>query len=159
MCQSPLSEANGFSRADLKNICFIAVGATASYILDNPKDFINVDKDTLNALRMACSVCEEAGLRYALVVPTRGKPFVGVIPTFNIPITASQKPYSDAPKADPSEVRDWYEEIALWYESLSIAPTMQELQAKWYQLTGMEIDEDGVRLLLEAMSTKRGTET
>lgn len=38
MGQSPLSGETGFSRPSLKNVCFIAMGQTSSYILNHPQD-------------------------------------------------------------------------------------------------------------------------
>jgi hypothetical protein len=162
MGQSPLCDATGFSRPELKSICFISLGGTASYILDNPKDFLSVQKPVLEALRLACQCCEEAKLRYALVVPTKGKPFVGVIPRFDIPESPQPQPI-DAVVSEPKIVDthtssgDWYKDIGNWYDSLKVSPTMAELQAKWLELTGKKIDEEGVKLLMEQMSTRRAT--
>lgn len=140
MGQSPLSGATGFSRPDLKNLCFIAVGQTSSYILDNPKDFINVKPEILELLQSTCELLDQAKVRYALVVPTRSNPFVALIPEFDIEgLEQKQAPQEG----------DWYEEVKRWANKLERKPTHQELKDEWLKLTGQELNEKGVQLLME----------
>ncbi|MCG6138797.1 MAG: hypothetical protein MET45_30100 [Nostoc sp. LLA-1] len=146
MGQSPLSGATGFSRPELKNVCFIAMGQTASYILDNPKDFINVKAEVLQVLQHTCELLDEAGTRYALVVPTRSNPFVALIPEFEI-AQMEQKPPQDTTKAEESV--DWYEAIKEWADILGRRPTPDELKQAWNKLTGQQLNDKGVSLLME----------
>lgn len=85
MGQSPLSGETGISRPQLKNLCFIAMGQTSSYILENPKNFLNhVSDEVLQVLKQACEMFEKEGLRYALIRPTRGNAYVAIIPEFDV---------------------------------------------------------------------------
>ncbi|RUR77042.1 hypothetical protein PCC6912_40010 [Chlorogloeopsis fritschii PCC 6912] len=133
MGQSPLCGATGFSRPDLKNVCFIAMGQTASYILDNPKDFINVKDEILQVFQQTCELLDKASVRYALVVPTRSNPFVAIIPTFDIG-SMEQK----------QDVGDAYMEIKQWLKSLERLPSDRELADTWKKLTGLELNEQGL---------------
>jgi hypothetical protein len=142
MGQSPLSGATGFSRPELKNLCFLALGQTSSYILDNPKDFLNVKEEILQVLRQVCELLDKAGARYALVVPTRSHPFVALIPQFDI-ATLEQKQDS-RPKVD-----DPVAAIATWIKQLDEPPTDQQLKDRWIEITGQQLNDKGVTLLRE----------
>jgi hypothetical protein len=144
MGQSPLSGATGFSRPDLKNLCFIAMGQTSSYILDNPKDFINAKPEVLEVLQFTCELLDEARVRYALVVPTRSNPFVALIPEFDIEGLEQRQDKRDSES-------DWYEKIKKWVSELELAPTSVEVKTKWQELTGRELNEKGVQMLMETL--------
>ncbi len=161
MGQSPLSGETGFSRPSLKNVCFIAMGQTSNYILDHPQDFVNVKKEILEILRQACEMLDQATVRYALVIPTRSHPFVALIPQFDIKGMEQKqdlKP-NDSQTADtlgsfknnlqPHRHIDWYEEIRTWANELGRRPQAQEIKQKWHELTGQQLNENGVTLLLE----------
>ncbi|MBD2518129.1 hypothetical protein H6G93_24755 [Nostoc sp. FACHB-973] len=151
MGQSPLSGETGFSRPSLKNVCFLALGQTSAYILEHPQDFVNVKKDVLEMLRQACELLDKAGVRYALVIPTRGNPFIALIPEFDIQGMEQKQHPLDESSADNSisvDV-DWYEEIKLWVQQLGRKPSSQEIKLKWQELTGQELNSKGVTLLLE----------
>ncbi len=158
MGQSPLSGETGFSRPSLKNVCFIAVGQTSSYILDHPQDFLNVKKEILEILRQACELLDKAGVRYALVIPTRSNPFVALIPEFDIKGLEQKqdsKPNADTVNSSKNNQQssqqqvDWYQEIRKWATELGRRPHFQEIKQKWHELTGQELNEKGVTLLLE----------
>jgi hypothetical protein len=154
MGQSPLSGETGFSRPSLKNVCFLALGQTSNYILEHPQDFINVKKEILEMLRSCCELLDKAGVRYALVIPTRGNPFVALIPEFDIKLTLQKtddqpQDLSQANVDDSTQRVDWYEEIKQWVEQLGRKPTYIEVKEKWQELTGQELNEKGVTLLLE----------
>lgn len=87
MGQSPLSTDTGFKKTSMQNLCFIALGNTATYILNekNVRSFVysSSDKD-IEALRKAADTLLEAEVRFALVVPTKGLPFIALIPEFDI---------------------------------------------------------------------------
>jgi hypothetical protein len=138
------------------------VGQTSSYILDHPQDFLNVKKEILEILRQACEMLDKAGVRYALVIPTRGNPFIALIPEFDIKGMEQKrdfKPNDFKPNDDtdnqqkqtspPQQDIDWYEEIRLWANELGRKPQFQEIKQKWYELTGQQLNERGVTLLLE----------
>ncbi|MCC5640273.1 ATP-binding protein [Nostoc sp. CHAB 5844] len=151
MGQSPLSGETGFSRPSLKNVCFLALGQTSAYILEHPQDFVNVKKDVLEMLRQACELLDKASVRYALVIPTRGNPFIALIPEFDIQGMEQKQQPLDESSADNSKGVDvdWYEEIKLWFQQLGRKPSYQEIKLKWQELTGQELSEKGVTLLLE----------
>ncbi|MBD2536283.1 hypothetical protein H6G97_46145, partial [Nostoc flagelliforme FACHB-838] len=44
---------------------------------------------------------------------------------------------------------DWYQEIRKWATELGRRPHFQEIKQKWQELTGQELNEKGVKLLLE----------
>ncbi|WP_193199736.1 hypothetical protein [Nostoc sp. MG11] len=147
MGQSPLSSETGFSRPSLKNVCFMATGQTSSYILEHPQDFVNVKKEILEVLRQTCELLEKAGVRYALVIPTRGNPFVALIPEFDI---QGMEQKQDKQSSDSTSAStDWYEEIKKWANELGRRPKYQELKQKYQELTGQVLNEKGITLLLE----------
>ncbi|YAF99441.1 MAG: hypothetical protein AB3A66_30300 (plasmid) [Nodularia sp. CChRGM 3473] len=147
MGQSPLSGETGFSRPSLKNVCFLALGQTSAYILEHPQDFLNVKKEILEMLRQACELLDKAGVRYALVIPTRGNPFVALIPEFDI--KGMEHKQDKQPQDSTSASIDWYEKIREWVNELGRRPKYQEIKLKWQELTGQELNEKGVTLLLE----------
>ncbi|MBD6621156.1 hypothetical protein FNW02_37030 [Komarekiella sp. 'clone 1'] len=156
MGQSPLSGETGFSRPSLKNVCFIATGQTSSYILEHPQDFVNVNKEILEMLRQACELLDKAGVRYALVIPTRGNPFVALIPEFDIKGMEQKQNKIDSgnttsTQSNPPQNIDWYEEIRKWATELGRKPQYQEIKQKWQELTGQELNEKGVTLLQELL--------
>lgn len=146
--QSPLSEATGFSRPNLKNLCFIAMGQLSSYILGKPTDFLNAKPEVIELLKSVCELLDESGLRYALVAPTRNNPYVAIIPTFDIEGMEQKYDSVDNHKQAPKDT-DWYESIRTWVSGLGRYPLTSEVQSKWRELTGKELSEQGVRLLLE----------
>lgn len=87
MGQSPLKGDTGFSGTSMSNTCFIAMGQTTGYILD-PKNrsnyFRNISPETLDMLSNACSLLESMEARYALIRPTKGNPYVALIPQFDV---------------------------------------------------------------------------
>lgn len=86
MGQSPLKSDTGFSGTAMDNTCFIAMSGSAEYIMD-PKNIgnylRNIPAELLEVLQRAIAVCSDAGLRYALVRPTLGLPYVGIVPKFD----------------------------------------------------------------------------
>jgi len=149
--QSPLSEATGFSRPNLKNLCFIALGQLSSYILSKPADFLNAKPEIIELLKQVCELLDEEGVRYALVVPTRGNPYIALIPTFDI--AGMEQKHQPQPQSKDKDI-DWYEEISLWVKELAHQPTPAELKVKWQELTGKELSDKGVQLLLEHLGGK-----
>jgi hypothetical protein len=166
MGQSPLSEATGFSRPNLKNICFMALGQMSSYILGKPTDFLNVKPEVIDIMKDVCELLDREGVRYALVVPTRSSPFVALIPKFDI-TALEEKQEARSPEVEPKAPEktrqgnpDWYEQLINWAREAEEVPTSQEVKRKWEQLTGQELNEKGVAFLLEKITNFRnGTET
>lgn len=85
MGQSPLTTENGFSRPTLGEFCFVCINkSTAKYILNNPKDFLDdPSEEILEFFSKTVDLLDSMGIRFALVRPTQGKPFIGIIPNFN----------------------------------------------------------------------------
>lgn len=153
IAQSPLSESTGFSRPNLKNLCFITLGQLSSYILGKSADFLNAKPEVIELLKQVCELLDKEGIRYALVVPTRGNPYIAIIPTFNI---EGMEQKQDKPP-EPNNTKwtgDWYEEIKLWADQLGRQPTVAELKAVWMQLVGKELNDNGVTLLMEHLGFK-----
>ncbi|MFN6501336.1 MAG: hypothetical protein RMX65_030685 [Nostoc sp. DedQUE01] len=85
------------------------------------------------------------------MIPTRGNPFIALIPEFDIQGMEQKQHPLDESSADNSigvDV-DWYEEIQLWVQQLGRKPSSQEIKLKWQELTGQELNAKGVTLLLE----------
>ena len=154
--QSPLSQATGFSRPNLKNLCFIALGQLSSYILSKPADFLNAKSEIIELLKEVCELLDEEGVRYALVVPTRGNPYIALIPTFDITGMEHKHEARDKGARGQGEApsSDWYEEINVWHSVLDRRPTSAELKVKWQELTGQQLSDKGVQLLLEHLGYK-----
>jgi hypothetical protein len=148
--QSPLSEATGFSRPNIKNLCFIALGQMSSYILGNPKDFVNVKPDVLEALNLVCELLNKDNRRYALVVPTKGNPYVALIPQFDIE-SLKQNNTTTPPQPQSSQENDWYRLIKEWSSKLNRRPSKEELRAQWENLTGIMLNDKGISHLMEML--------
>lgn len=155
MGQNPLSGATGFSRPEYKNVCFIALGQVSTYILDHPNDFLNVKKDVLEVLKNVCELFDSEGLRYALIVPTRGKPFVALIPEFDIEgmQVRDSSGEGDVP-VTPAE--DPVASISAWYHNLPTSPSDEDLIRKWYELTGVELNVEGLDEVRRYLQERRG---
>jgi hypothetical protein len=145
MGQNPLSGCTGFSRPSYKNICFIALGKVSSYILSNPSDFLNVKGDILDLLKEVCELLDKQSVRYALVIPTKGNPYIALIPQFNIDdLEQTEKP-QDTPQ--PKEDINPYHVIGSWIDKLGRNPTDSELVQAWQQVTGISLTADALMLL------------
>lgn len=144
MGQNPLSGCTGFSRPSYKNICFIALGKVSSYILSNPADFLNVKTDILDLLKEVCELLDKEGVRYALVIPTRGNPYIALIPVFNIDdLEQNQEP----PQPTTQDNVNPYQVIGTWIDGLGRNPTDHELTQAWQQVAGVSLTPDALKLL------------
>ena len=151
MGQNPLSTYTGFSRPSLKNMCFICLGKVSSYVLNNPTGFLNVKSEIIDLLKNTCELLDRANTRYALVVPTRGNPYVALIPQFDI----DSLEQNQESKPEPKDTTDWYEVLCKWIQELGREPTDNELKAVWRQITEQELNDDGVKLLREQINNKK----
>jgi hypothetical protein len=141
MGQNPLSGCTGFSRPSYKNICFIALGKVSSYILSNPSDFVNVKGEILDLLKEVCELLDKQNVRYALVIPTRGNPYIALIPQFDIDNLEQSQEKDTQQDINP------YQVIRTWINELGRIPTDSELVAAWKQVTGDELTSDALMLL------------
>lgn len=141
MGQNPLSGCTGFSRPSYKNICFIALGKVSSYILSNPSDFVNVKGEILDLLKEVCELLDKQNVRYALVIPTRGNPYIALIPQFDIDNLEQSQEKDTQQDINP------YQIIRTWINQLGRNPTDLELVAAWKQVTGDELTSDALMLL------------
>ncbi len=151
MGQNPLSGYTGFSRPSLKNICFICLGKVSGYVLSNPKDFLNVKPEVIELLKNVCELLDKEGVRYALVVPTRGNPYVALIPTFDID-ELEQESSSEPFQGEPKDTTNWYEVLVNWVQQLGRVPTDEELKTVWQEITNQELNAEGVKLLKENLN-------
>ena len=144
MGQNPLSGCTGFSRPSYKNICFIALGKVSSYILSNPSDFLNVKGEIIDLLKEVCELLDKQGVRYALVIPTRGNPYIALIPQFNIDdLEQSQEP----PQPTTQDNINPYQIIKDWIKQLGRNPTDSELIQAWKEVTGIALTSEALQLL------------
>lgn len=147
MGQNPLSGCTGFSRPSYKNICFIALGKVSSYILSNPADFLNVKTEIIDLLKEVCELLDKEGVRYALVIPTRGNPYIALIPQFDIDsLEQSQKPPHTSRPTTQDNINP-YQIIGDWIEQLDRNPTDSELIQAWKEVTGIALTSDALQLL------------
>lgn len=156
--QSPLSGDTGLSRPAYKSVCFIALGSTVSYIFEHPQDFLRVNQEAREMLEAAHELMVKDGQRCALVIPMRGNPYVALIPQFDIP---KKQPASvqDSPAQEQDiQLSDqWYQDLQFWAISMVREPTAQELAAKFQQLTGYELTDEGLgELLNEVRQWRKG---
>ena len=152
--QSPLSEATGFSRPNLKNICFMALGQMSAYILGRPTDFLNGKAEILEILKEVCELLDKEGVRYALIVPTRGNPYVALIPVFDIDGLEQKESQENIFSEDIeplSNTQDWYNILLNWIEEIGRNPTDEELKIQWRKITNQELNANGVKLLKERL--------
>lgn len=152
MGQNPLSGCTGFSRPSYKNICFIALGKVSSYILSNPSDFLNVKAEILDLLKEVCELLDKQGVRYALVIPTKGNPYIALIPVFNIDdLEQTEKPQDTQPTHQEPEAVNPYQIIKDWIGQLGRNPTDSELTQAWQQVKGETLTPDALKLLKNAL--------
>ena len=147
--QSPLSEATGFSRPNLKNICFMALGQMSSYILGKPTDFVNAKPELLDTLKQVCELLDKEGVRYALVVPTRGNPYVALIPVFDIDSMEQVSNETSETNENKSDTVSWLEIFQEWVQQLGRTPTDDEFKQQWRKIMNQELNDHGVKLLKE----------
>lgn len=147
MGQSPLSEATGFSRPNLKNICFMALGQMSSYILGKPTDFLNAKPELIELMKQVCELLDKQGARYALVVPTRGNPYVALIPQFDIEGMEVKNFDADNLHQDVTQDINPYQIIKDWIKQLGKNPTDSQLVEAWKKVTGIELTSDALQLL------------
>ena len=144
MGQNPLSGYTGFSRPALKNICFLALGKVSNYVLTKMPEILNVKSETIELLSNACELLDKEEVRYALVVPTRGNPYVALIPVFDIDgLEQSQNPEEPAQKDNVNP----YQIIGAWINELGKIPTDSELTQAWQQVAGVSLTPDALKLL------------
>lgn len=159
--QSPLSGDTGLSRPAYKSVCFIAMGSTANYIFDHPQDFLNVNKEATEVLHMAYELMVKDGQRCALVIPMRGNPYVALIPQFDIPqkqpISIPVNPPQDTQETEIQLSDEWYQELQFWAIARTTAPTPEDVAAKFHELTGYELVEEGIQgLFAEVQQWRKG---
>lgn len=160
MGQNPLSTYTGFSRPALKNICFLALGKVSNYVLTKMPELLNVKAEISDLFSQVCELLDKEQVRYALVVPTRGSPFIALIPVFDIDAMeqTSGDQSEDDHEAQPQEnTADYYQILTKWCkEVLNRQPTADELKAAWKHLTQQELNDKGVELLMAKL--KEGLE-
>lgn len=142
--QSPLSQDTGLSRPAYKSVCFIALGSTVDYIFEHPADFLRVNKETQEILNDAAEFMKNAGLRFALVIPMRGNPYIALIPQFDIEsmqvstevktITEDERTFKTFPQIEA--------EMMQWIQSIDTLPTPSQVKEKWESLSGRPLDTD-----------------
>ena len=154
--QSPLSGDTGLSRPAYKSVCFIAMGNTVDYIFDNPSDFLRVNKDVQEHLSEAVDYMKGAGLRYALVVPMMGTPYVALVPEFDIDaLQVSTTVKEVKPQAsDPNKpnLQDVEDQMMVWMQSVEEFPSAKDVKDKWESITGLRMDIE----TLKGMMVKLG---
>jgi hypothetical protein len=144
MGQNPLSGYTGFSRPALKNICFLALGKVSNYVLTKMPEILNVKSETIELLSNACELLDKEEVRYALVVPTRGNPYVALIPVFDIDgLEQSQ----ESQEVQPQEDINPYPVMRNWIAQLGRNPTDSELVQAWEEVTGNALTPDALQLL------------
>jgi hypothetical protein len=162
MGQNPLSTYTGFSRPALKNICFLALGKVSNYVLTKMPELLNVKAEISDLFSQVCELLDKEQVRYALVVPTRGSPFIALIPVFDIDAMeqTSGDQSEDEGEAQPQEnTADYYQILTQWCkEVLERQPTADELKAAWKHLTQQELNDKGVELLMAKLKEGMGDE-
>jgi len=167
MGQSPLSEDTGFNRPSLSNLCFICLGQTTDYILNNPKDFLkHMTEEEINLLKQFCKLFEDMGVRYALVRPMKGSAYVAIIPHFakkeneisplvveneDEKISELSSEIQDTPKNSTQESsnqggsnKEIYEALVEWClllkEEIGHFPSPSDIQSAYKEATGNDLD-------------------
>lgn len=184
MGQSPLSGDTGFSLPAMNNTCFIAMGETSSYILDpkNRSNYVrNISEEYLTVLQQTCELFQKEGLRYALIRPTRGNPFVAIIPEFNVESIGTQpqpqpqtvveveeteeaeeieagvsSPVPDQPVATPaSNIDQVYMRMKKWldmcYDKYGKYPHNEHIRQAWKDETGVILTDTALEYLISKL--------
>lgn len=170
MGQSPLSGDTGFSLPAMNNTCFIAMGETSSYILDpkNRSNYVrNLSDEYLNVLQQTCELFQKEGLRYCLVRPTRGNPFVAIIPEFDVEDISQRSPTMEETDSDDSEtpeiqdktpastIEDVYKRMKKWFEACyqqyGRYPENEHIREAWLQETGTKLSDPALEYLVSKL--------
>jgi hypothetical protein len=184
MGQSPLSGDTGFSLPAMNNTCFIAMGETSSYILDakNRSNYVrNISEEYLTVLQQTCELFQKEGLRYCLVRPTRGNPFVAIIPEFNVEAIVqklrseqSQQPQQPQQSQQPQEpeqpqepqqpqppasnIEEIYTKIKKWmdtcFEKYGRYPNSEHIRKAWEEETGVTLNDAALEYLISKLIDK-----
>lgn len=156
--QSPLSTDVGLTTMARDNMCLLVLGKSTSYVLDkrNIGNFIrNGDRDMVESLSQICNYLLERRERFALVIPTRGQPFVGLIPNLRSPQSSppsptppqESNPLHSTPESDIIiRIREWYHQCLS--EGLSDDDMREDIRKLWKQLTGELLTDDGLDYLM-----------
>ena len=132
----------------------MALGQMSAYILGRPTDFLNGKAEILEILKEVCELLDKEGVRYALIVPTRGNPYVALIPVFDIDGLEQKESQENIFSEDIeplSNTQDWYNILLNWIEEIGRNPTDEELKIQWRKITNQELNANGVKLLKERL--------
>ena len=87
MGQTPLAGDTGITLAMQNNLALIMLGNTVSYILEpkNRANYIrNVSEEILDTMLKTAELMQSSGIRYCLVRPTVGNPYLAIVPEFDV---------------------------------------------------------------------------
>lgn len=153
MGQSPLRGDIGISTSCRDNMCIIAMGGSCNYVLDpkNRANFIrNPDKNLIDSLTVISQSLIKQGKRFALVIPTRGHPFIGLIPNIKKEAVGYEKKQTE-PNHPPASNTDIIENIREWYtqcQSEGIEIDKEDIRTLWHKLTGELLTDVGLDYLI-----------
>ena len=162
MGQSPLRGDIGISNSCRDNMCIITMGNSCNYVLDpkNRANFIrNPDKRMIQSLTVISQSLTKQGVRFALVIPTRGQPYIGLIPDIRKEAVGTSKTSPDEPREEPREEppphpdsnTDILESIRLWYKQCQnegLEVDKEDIRTLWQKLTGELLTDVGLNYLM-----------
>lgn len=151
--QSPLSGDTGLSRPAYKSLCFIALGSTVDYIFEHPADFLRVNKEVQDILNEAAEFMKNAGLRFALVIPMRGNPYIAVIPQWDIENLQVATNVTEVKEDERSfkTLSQLEEEIMHWVQSLDELPSPKQVKDKWESISGKKLEPEQLKAILKGL--------
>lgn len=165
MGQSPLRGDIGISTVARDNMCIVTMGSSCNYVLDpkNRTNFIkNPDKQMIDSLTVISQTLTKQGVRFALVIPTRGQPFIGLIPNLNkaggdegdIKNTPDTPDIPDIPNTPPDSNKDIIDNIREWIsrcrdEGLTV--DKEDIRNLWLRLTGEVLTDNGLDYLISIL--------
>jgi hypothetical protein len=151
--QSPLSQDTGLSRPAYKSVCFIALGSTVDYIFEHPADFLRVNKETQEILNDAAEFMKNAGLRFALVVPMRGNPYIALIPQFDIESMQVSTNVKEIADSDPNlkTLPQLEAEMMEWVQNLDELPSPVQVKEKWESMSGKPLEANQLKAILKGL--------
>lgn len=141
-------DQSGIDSSVLANMDLLFLGnSLADPNLKLPADF---DAKTLVVQQQALQMTLQPKQGFACVVRKLGdSPQIQVMPFLDL----------SKFKAESTPSVDWYSEIRAWYQSTTPHPSSQEVANKWQKLTGKQLNEKGLQVLLEHLTGTNDMET
>lgn len=96
---------------------------------------------------------KNAGLRFALVIPMRGNPYIAVIPQWDIENLQVATNVTEVKEDERSfkTLSQLEEEIMHWVQSLDELPSPKQVKDKWESISGKQLEPGQLKAILKGL--------